>query len=80
MKDKEFCVECRDFVDYTVKDIKMTATLKGKEYTYNGKVAVCSKCGIGFYPDDISDYNLDALYSEYRRINNLKKEGPFYDE
>lgn len=80
MKEKEFCVECRDFIDYTVEDRKMTITLKGKEYTYNGKVAICGQCGIGFYPDEINDYNLDALYSEYRRVNNLKKECPFYEE
>lgn len=67
--EKQFCIECRDFVIYKIIEKEMTAKLKGKDYKFLGKEAICDNCGEEIYIGDINDYNLKALYDEYRRVN-----------
>ncbi|WP_019680673.1 type II TA system antitoxin MqsA family protein [Ruminococcus flavefaciens] len=66
-----FCEECRNEVLYTIKEELMTDTIKGTEYSYNGKKAYCSDCGSLVYVPEINDYNLKALYDVYRIANNI---------
>ena len=44
-KNKTFCEECREDVEYTIETIQIKEKLKGEEYIYEGKRAVCTKCG-----------------------------------
>ncbi|WP_461207614.1 type II TA system antitoxin MqsA family protein [Clostridium sp. DL1XJH146] len=64
-----FCVECRDDVHYTVTEEKMVGTLKGETYEYKGKVAHCECCGEEIFVDEVSDFNLKALYDAFREKN-----------
>lgn len=68
---KVFCGECRNDVTFTVTDKQMEGTIKGEGYTYLGKVAHCVDCGSEIYVDEINDYNLKALYDEYREKNKI---------
>ncbi len=68
---KVFCEDCRRDVDFKVKDIRMEGTIKGEKYNYNGKVAHCSDCNSEIYVDEVNDFNLKALYDEYRKKNNI---------
>ena len=67
--EKQFCIECRAFVTYKIREKEMTAQLKGKDYKFLGKEAICDNCGEEIYIGDINDYNLKVLYDEYRRVN-----------
>ena len=72
MKDnKTFCEECRNEVEYSTKSIPMTASIKGKQYSYTGTEARCKECGSAVYVPEIIDTNLRALYDEYRKENNI---------
>ena len=69
--DKTFCEECRNDVEYSTKSVPMTASIKGKQYSYTGTEAHCKECGSAVYVSEIIDANLRALYDEYRKENNI---------
>lgn len=72
MKNKKvFCEECRKDVNFVVNEKQMIATIKGETYNYNGKIAHCLDCNSEIYVDEINDFNLKALYDEYRKKNNI---------
>ncbi|MEO1783455.1 type II toxin-antitoxin system antitoxin SocA domain-containing protein [Thermodesulfobium sp. 4217-1] len=66
-----FCEECRRDVKYSVETALIKARLKGKDYEYSGKRAVCKECKSEIYVADIEDENLKALYDSYRQKNNI---------
>ena len=70
-KNKVFCEECRDDVEYRVSSVPMTGTIKGKEYSYIGKEARCTDCGSLVFVPAISDANLQALYDVFRLENDI---------
>ena len=53
------------------KEILIKSELKGTSYEYIGKMAVCEDCCAEVYVAEIEDYNLKALYDEYRRTNGI---------
>ncbi len=63
-RDKIFCDNCRDDVEYETSEKILESSVKGKIYKYNGKVIRCKKCGKELYCPDIIDNNLDSLYRE----------------
>ena len=69
--DKTFCEECRNDVEYSTKSVPMTASIKGKQYSYTGTEAHCKECGSAVYVPEIIDANLRALYDKYRKENNI---------
>ncbi|MFP1676085.1 type II TA system antitoxin MqsA family protein [Gardnerella sp. Marseille-Q9691] len=69
--NKTFCEECRNEVEYSTKSIPMTASIKGKQYSYTGTEAHCKECDSAVYVPEIIDANLRALYDEYRKENNI---------
>ena len=68
---KVFCEECRRDVDFIVNDKQMVGIIKGKTYEYTGKVAYCIDCESEIYVDEVNDFNLRALYDEYRKKNDI---------
>jgi putative zinc finger/helix-turn-helix YgiT family protein len=66
-----FCEECRKDVAYVVDNVSLKSVLKGEEYNYRGKKAVCAACGAEVYVAAIEDENLKALYDAYRQKNGL---------
>lgn len=66
-----FCEECRIDVAYSVENVSMKNTLKGEEYVYPGRKAVCTQCGTEVYVAEIEDGNLKALYDAYRQRNGI---------
>ncbi len=71
MVKKTFCEECRSNVEYVVSFVGMTGTIKGKEYHYMGFEARCANCGSLVYVPEISDINLQSLYSVFREENGI---------
>lgn len=68
---KMFCSECRNDVTYSIKPQKMTNTIRGRVYEYNGEIAYCDACGKEIYIPEINDSNLKALYDVYRLQNEI---------
>lgn len=66
-----FCEECRKDVIYYIEDIDLKSTLKGEEYTYRSKKAICSECNNEVYVASIEDENLKSLYDAYRHKNDI---------
>lgn len=70
-ENKVFCEECRKDVNFTVEDKQMEGTIKDISYKYMGKIARCTDCQSEIYVAKVNDYNLKALYDEYRKKNNI---------
>lgn len=68
---KVFCEYCRKDIYLLVKDKLIKDKIKGVTYNYKGKIAYCSDCNSEIYVDYVNDFNLDALYDEYRKKNNI---------
>ena len=68
---KVFCEECRNDVEYVVKETRMVGSIKDETYQYMGKVAHCTECDSEIYVDEVNDYNLKMLYDEYRKENDI---------
>lgn len=68
---KVFCEECRNDATFSVAEIQMAGTIKGEKHKYWGKEACCVDCGSELYVGEINDYNLKALYDEYRKKNDI---------
>jgi len=66
-----FCEECRKDVEYYIENTSMKGTLKGEEYGYTAKKAICAECGAEVYAAEIEDNNLKALYDAYRQKNGI---------
>jgi len=66
-----FCEECRKDVAYSVESVSIKGTLKGEEYNYTGKKAICAECSSEVYVAEIEDENMKALYDAYRRRNGI---------
>lgn len=68
---KTFCEECRDDVEYAVKPVPLSGSVKGREYRYSGQEARCAVCGSLVYLPEINDANLEALYDVFREENGI---------
>jgi putative zinc finger/helix-turn-helix YgiT family protein len=66
-----FCEECRKDVAYSLKSVSTTGALKGEEYEFAGKKAICAECGAEVYAAEIEDENLKILYDAYRQKNGI---------
>ena len=69
MKEKLFCEKCRDFKIAKILEKEMSAVLKGEEYKFIGKEAICPDCGSILYSKEFNDFNLGALYETIRKEN-----------
>jgi len=71
MDTKKFCENCREDVDYYIKD-EILKTMY--DLTYPGQVAYCKECNNEIYHQDISDINITAghnVIKKYRKENNM---------
>lgn len=66
-----FCPECRQDVQYIVKENKESTELRGRIYDFSARNAYCEKCGGEIYVAELEDENLEALYDEFRRKNDI---------
>ncbi len=68
---KFLCEECLEDVAYKVIEKQATGTVRGKKYHYMGKFAYCDECGSEVYVGKFNDYNLEALYAEFRKDKGI---------
>lgn len=55
--NKVICVQCREYVDYEIKEIEQKATIKNEEIVYKEKVAYCKKCGEEVWVEELEEKN-----------------------
>jgi len=67
----KFCENCRDIVEFSVREEAITKVIKGKEITYKAKVAFCNECGEEIFVGEIRDLNLKMLDIAYREHEQL---------
>lgn len=68
---KAFCEKCRKDAVYSIEQITLKETLKGEEYDYAGKRALCAECGSEVHVFAVEDENLKALYDAYRQRHGI---------
>ncbi|WP_425057903.1 hypothetical protein SCACP_24700 [Sporomusa carbonis] len=61
-----FCEKCHDMVNYSIREIKKSKNIKGKEISYIAKEAYCEECECEMFVAEIRDYNLKMLDQAYR--------------
>ena len=69
--NKIFCPECRCDVTYKIKEQLAFRTIKGKEYSFDEKIAICNECGSELCIDKLEEENLKNIYNEYRKANGI---------
>ena len=73
MREISFCEYCMNENDYKIHDVNKTIILNDEEISYVSKEAICNDCGNEIFVSNVSDYNLKALYEEYRINHNIIK-------
>ncbi|ERJ11082.1 type II TA system antitoxin MqsA family protein [Haloplasma contractile] len=71
IENQTYCEYCEKDVEFRTNNEQISSNLKGEEYTYNGKKAFCKECENEIYVHDVNDYNLEKLYDEFRKSNNI---------
>ena len=66
-----FCENCRDIVEFSVREEAKIKNIKGKEIAYKAKVAFCNECGEEILVGKIRDDNLKMLDIAYREHEKL---------
>ena len=69
--NKMFCPECRCDVTYKIKEQSALRSIKGKEYSFDEKIALCDNCGAELCVDNLEKENLKNLYDVYRKENGI---------
>lgn len=70
---KGFCENCRDTVEFTVKEVTKNKNIRGKDIIYRTKVAYCAECEEEIFISELRDYNLKALDTAFREQEKLIK-------
>lgn len=70
-KERIYCINCDEEVDYIVKNETKRVVVKGREFEVTLKRAYCAKCGEPLSPDRIAKENDLIVYDEYRRLEGL---------
>lgn len=68
---KVLCWNCRKKVPYTIRSRKEARNIKGIDYLYDEKYAVCDECGEEITVPGLDDANEREIDDIYRRNNDL---------
>ncbi len=63
---KDFCVECRKEVEYTLQKRDIKKKIKDVEYTFSITVAICDVCGEEMGIPGLIDKNIQEIDEQYR--------------
>lgn len=65
------CWNCRKKVTYTIKARKDIQNIKGIDYQYNERFAICNECKEEIMVPGLDDENVQELDNVYRKQNDL---------
>ncbi len=78
--NKVICVQCREYVEYDIKEIEQKTTIKKEEIVYKEKIAYCKECGEEVWVEKLEEENVLEPINVYcerkglispRQINQL---------
>ncbi len=58
-------------MECSIETLNLNGELKGEEYGYVGRRALCDECGNEVYVAEVEDGNLKALYDSYRKEHGI---------
>ena len=65
------CVNCNENANYEIIAVEYDYVDEEISMKYNGKKAICKKCGKEIIIDEIEDFNQFQFEEEYRKINEI---------
>jgi hypothetical protein len=65
MNKVQYCIKCKNDVEYAVKAEPMEVAINGVKVLFIGKAAYCSNCGASLFVDDVVDFNIKAAQKAY---------------
>ncbi|MCK5154836.1 MAG: DUF4065 domain-containing protein [Spirochaetales bacterium] len=68
---KGFCEECRDYVDFTIEEVKRDKEIRGISIEYTAKIAFCDECTNELFVSELRDENLETINRNYRLTEGL---------
>lgn len=69
--DRDFCVECREAVEYELKREIVEREIRGKKYAFRMTTAYCKKCGTEMSVPGLIDLNIREMDEQYRAAENI---------
>jgi putative zinc finger/helix-turn-helix YgiT family protein len=69
----KYCYECDNEKDFRYKNSNRIYKVKGKEYSLDVQVPVCSHCGQEIYDPDVDPVNQQRAFDMYREEHHLLK-------
>lgn len=69
--EKDFCVECRKYVNYQLKEVKEQKVVKGKVYEYITLRAYCEECGEEISIPGLIDKDQELFDQRYRLVEDI---------
>lgn len=82
---RTFCEECRRETAYELHKMKITKTIRDKEYQFSITTAHCGECGCEVGVKGLLDYNAKEIDEQFRKaedivsIEDIKKLGKIYN-
>lgn len=71
ISDKDFCVSCRKYVKYQLKEEIASKSIKGKNYDYKTIRAYCEECGEELSLPGLIDKDQQLFDAHYRIVEDL---------
>ncbi len=68
---KDFCIECRKYVNYELKEVKAQKAIKGKTYEYTTVRAYCEECGEEISVPGLIDKDQELFDAHYRLVEDI---------
>lgn len=68
---KEYCIECRKEIEYTVEKKKIQKVIRDKKYEFEISVALCTECGEEMSLPEFLDLNINEIDEQYRNAESI---------
>lgn len=68
---KDFCIECRRYVNYELKEVKDLKAIKGKIYEYTTLRAYCEECGEEMSIPGLIDKDQELFDAHFRLVEDI---------
>lgn len=71
IREKKYCETCDNMVEFEVKTVVKTRTVKGKSYTYKTVQAYCKDCGDVVCNNELIDKDQELFDAYYRKVEKI---------
>lgn len=68
---KDFCISCRKETEYTLREVKIQKSVRGKNYIFKTLSAICSNCGAEMDILGLTDSNMKQIDIQFRKFEHI---------